>query len=246
MWLVLGGLVVLMLPLGRVVPPLYQFRVRSRVFRWYAQLRDIEQRADNRAEAPDVLLSELETLETNANKMLITAPMDGLVVLRSIWKGGQMGEAQEGEEMWSGTAFLDLVGPSAMRVRVKVNQADVGALRVGLPARVTLDAYPGKTYAARLQQVAPVGLSSQFSPKVRSFIALFEVQGVDPQLTPDLSAAVDVELERVERALIAPREAIEFKDGRSYLRVKNGSATSLREVTLGPMNDRQVVITSGA
>ena len=33
MWLVLGGLVVLMLPLGRVVPPLYQFRVRSRVFR---------------------------------------------------------------------------------------------------------------------------------------------------------------------------------------------------------------------
>lgn len=73
MWLVLGGLVVLMLPLGRVVPPLYQFRVRSRVFRWYAQLRDIEQRADSRAEAPDVLLSELEALETNANK--ITVPL---------------------------------------------------------------------------------------------------------------------------------------------------------------------------
>ena len=73
MWLVLGGLVVLMLPLGRVVPPLYQFRVRSRVFRWYARLRDIEQRADNRAEAPDVLLHELEALESNANK--ITVPL---------------------------------------------------------------------------------------------------------------------------------------------------------------------------
>ena len=73
MWLVLGGLVVLMLPLGRVVPPLYQFRVRSRVFRWYAQLRDIEQRADSRAEAPEVLLSELEALEANANK--ITVPL---------------------------------------------------------------------------------------------------------------------------------------------------------------------------
>ncbi len=73
MWLVLGGLVVLMLPLGRVVPPLYQFRVRSRVFRWYAQLRDIEQRADSRAEAPEVLLHELEELESNANK--ITVPL---------------------------------------------------------------------------------------------------------------------------------------------------------------------------
>ena len=73
MWLVLGGLLVLMLPLTRVVPPLYQFRVRSRVFRWYAQLRDIEQRADTRAEAPDVLLAELESLESNANR--ITVPL---------------------------------------------------------------------------------------------------------------------------------------------------------------------------
>ena len=73
MWLVLGGLLVLMLPLGRVVPPLYQFRVRSRVFRWYARLRDIEQRADSKAEAPEVLLRELEELESNANR--ITVPL---------------------------------------------------------------------------------------------------------------------------------------------------------------------------
>ncbi|SFM55831.1 TAXI family TRAP transporter solute-binding subunit [Variovorax sp. OV329] len=73
MWLVLGGLLVLMLPLTRVVPPLYQFRVRSRVFRWYAQLRDIEHRADTRAESPDVLLRELESLETLANK--VTVPL---------------------------------------------------------------------------------------------------------------------------------------------------------------------------
>jgi hypothetical protein len=46
MWLVLGGLLVLMLPLSRVVPPLYQFRVRRRVFRWYARLRDIEAKVD--------------------------------------------------------------------------------------------------------------------------------------------------------------------------------------------------------
>ncbi len=48
MWLVLGGLLVLMLPLSRVVPPLYQFRVRRRVFRWYARLREIEAQAGSR------------------------------------------------------------------------------------------------------------------------------------------------------------------------------------------------------
>ena len=46
MWLVLGGLLVLMLPLSRVVPPLYQFRVRRRVFRWYARLREVESKLE--------------------------------------------------------------------------------------------------------------------------------------------------------------------------------------------------------
>jgi HlyD family secretion protein len=132
--------------------------------------------------------------ERNSEKMLIRSPIDGLVVLKSIWKSGQMGEPQEGEELWPGSAVLDVVGPSAMRVRVKVNQADLGLLRVGASATVTLDAYPGKTYPARLRQVSPIGVAGQFSPKVRSFMALFDIDGSDPQLAPDLSAAVDVDV----------------------------------------------------
>ena len=45
MWLALGIIVAVLLPLSRIVPPLYEFRIRSRVFRWYGQLRDIEERA---------------------------------------------------------------------------------------------------------------------------------------------------------------------------------------------------------
>jgi HlyD family secretion protein len=132
--------------------------------------------------------------ERNSEKMLIRSAIDGLVVLKSIWKSGQMGEPQEGEELWPGSAVLDVVGPSAMRVRVKVNQADLGLLRVGASATVTLDAYPGKSYPARLRQVSPIGVAGQFSPKVRSFLALFDIDGSDPQLAPDLSAAVDVDV----------------------------------------------------
>src|SRR5262249_48761984 len=117
------------------------------------------------------------------------APIDGLVVLKTIWKGDSMGEPQEGEEMWPGSAVLDLVGPSSMRVRVKVNQADHEGLRVGLGAKVTLDAYPSKSYPAKLLQISPVAVSGQFSNKVRTFVALFGIDGSDPQLAPDLSAA---------------------------------------------------------
>jgi len=81
MWLVIGGLLVMMLPLSRVVPPLYQFRVRSRVFRWYARLRDIEQRGEpGGADLPEhqqELLDELDLLEQHVNKVTVPLSYSG-------------------------------------------------------------------------------------------------------------------------------------------------------------------------
>ena len=84
MWLVLGGLVVLMLPLSRVVPPLYQFRVRSRVFRWYARLRDIEQRVDTGEGDRQALVEELDALDRVVNKVAVPLSYaDELYALRN-------------------------------------------------------------------------------------------------------------------------------------------------------------------
>lgn len=83
MWLVIGGLIVLLLPLSRVVPPLYTYRVRQRVFRWYARLRRIEARL---AEAPaerQLLLNELDELDRLANQTTVPlAHTDELYALR--------------------------------------------------------------------------------------------------------------------------------------------------------------------
>ena len=69
MWLVMGIILAVMLPLSRVVPPLYDFRVRSRIFRWYAQLRDIENRIDDTDAG--TLLEELGNLEHRAEKISV-------------------------------------------------------------------------------------------------------------------------------------------------------------------------------
>ena len=84
MWLVLGGLLVLMLPLSRVIPPLYQFRVRRRVFRWYARLRDIEGKVDARQGERDTLLKELDELDRVVNKVAVPLSYaDELYALRN-------------------------------------------------------------------------------------------------------------------------------------------------------------------
>jgi TRAP-type uncharacterized transport system substrate-binding protein len=65
MWLALLSIVAVLLPLSRVVPPLVELRIRSRVFRWYARLRQIE---DGVGERPaDELLAALDEIESKAN-----------------------------------------------------------------------------------------------------------------------------------------------------------------------------------
>jgi hypothetical protein len=71
MWLAMGLILAVLLPLSRILPPLYQFRIRSRVFRWYGQLREIEQRAIGKTQPLDDLLSELKELEARVEKIAV-------------------------------------------------------------------------------------------------------------------------------------------------------------------------------
>lgn len=82
MWVVMVSIIAILIPLSRVVPPLYQFRVRSRIFRWYGQLRRLEESMGERPTAE--LLSELDGLEDKAGH--ISVPLsyaDELYSLRS-------------------------------------------------------------------------------------------------------------------------------------------------------------------
>ena len=82
MWPVLVTLIAVLLPLSRVLPPLYEHRVRSRIFRWYRRLREIE---DELATAPAARLEQrLDELEARVGHISVPlAYADELYALRS-------------------------------------------------------------------------------------------------------------------------------------------------------------------
>ncbi|MCB1987816.1 MAG: C4-dicarboxylate ABC transporter substrate-binding protein, partial [Burkholderiaceae bacterium] len=84
MWLVLGILIAVMLPLSRIVPPLYQLRVRSRVFRWYGRLRAIEDdMASGQTPTADLALA-LDALEAQVAQVSVPLSYaDELYALRN-------------------------------------------------------------------------------------------------------------------------------------------------------------------
>jgi HlyD family secretion protein len=187
----------------------------------------------------------MQQAEENSSRMVVKSPLPGVVVLRMNWRGSGMVEIQEGEEARPGMPIMLVVDPSAMLVRVKVNQADLHVLRAGQPARVSLDAYPGLEFPGRVEQVAPVGTTSRLTDRVRNFVAIVSIQGSHPKLMPDLSAAVDVELERKDNAIVVPRDAITAEKSGVSVRVMDGDRVRSQTVTLGPMNDHEAVVASG-
>jgi HlyD family secretion protein len=136
----------------------------------------------------------MQHAQANADLMQIKSPLDGVVVLNTIWKQGTMGEVQEGDQVRPGVPFMQVVNPSAMQVRVMANQQDFPSLQVGQTAKVRLDAYPDLVFSAKLDQLAPIGEGGDFSNKLRSFVVIVAIEGNDPKLMPDLSAAVDVDV----------------------------------------------------
>lgn len=203
-----------------------------------ADLRILEIRRDKAANA-------MKMAETNASRMEIRSPIAGLAVIRTMWKSNGMAEILEGEEVRAGVPVVDIVNPAKMRVRVRVNQADINELRPGQAVRVGLDAYPDLQFGGRISQISPLAVTSTLSPKVRYFVMLAEIDGSHEKLMPDLTASLDVEISRVPGSVVIPRDSVHYEGERATVRVRDGSRSEEREVTIGTLSTHEAVVTAG-
>jgi len=221
-----------------------------------ATLKQVKETYDLKRKAADAATKILEIqrdrakeamlyAQSNADKMTIHAPMDGVAVMNTVWLGSRMGTVQKGDSVQPGVPFMQVVDPSKMEVRATVSQSDFGSVKTGQTATVHFDAYPGMTLPATLTEVSPLGEQGKFSEKVRTFAALFTIQGSDPRLLPDLSAALDIVLESKEQALVVPRPAVASGPDGDFVWVKSVGGYEKRAVKLGPVSDTEAVIVSG-
>jgi multidrug resistance efflux pump len=139
----------------------------------------------------------LERAERNSEKLLLKAPIEGMVALETLWRGGSMGNAQEGDQLWTGQALLKIFDPAQMEVRTLIGEPDGAVLKPGTVAKVYLDAYPDADFKASFHSASPVATAALGSP-IKNFTARFRLEGIDPRLLPDLSAAVILQAEAGE------------------------------------------------
>ncbi len=203
-----------------------------------ASIRILEIQRENAREA-------MRHAQDNAAKMTVRSLMAGVVVYNTIWLGGRMGTVQQGDQVRPGVPFLQVVDPSQMEVRVDLNQVDVLRVHPGQHAQMRLDAYPGTTFQAILEEISPLGHTGRFSETVRSFATRFSIQGTDPRLLPDLSAALDLDLGSENNVLVAPCQSVGVEAGHAFVWLQGPGGFEKRRVETGLRNDLEVVVRSG-
>ena len=206
------------------------------------------------AETADLKILELqrdrqkvawERSKANADKLVLKAPLPGMVAKENSWHNDNYGPAQEGDQLSPGAPLLRIFDPSEMAVQVAVGEPDGAALGEGSKATVRLDAYPDLIFKAHFDSASPVA-TALLDSLVRSFSARFRLDEHDPHLLPDLSAAVDLYVIEKQPALLIPREAVHYRRGTPYVtRVAGPDRQEERAVQVGQFNDTWIEITAG-
>jgi len=148
-----------------------------------AALRILELQRDRQRAAHDRALSNLE-------KLKVRAPLAGMVAHTAFYNNGAMVRPQVGDQLTRNSTLLSIFDPGEMLVRVSVAEPDGALLRPNLTAKVFVDAYPDMTLPASFVAASPIAASPALGRGIKTFMAVFRLEGADPRLMPDLSAAV--------------------------------------------------------
>jgi multidrug efflux pump subunit AcrA (membrane-fusion protein) len=196
---------------------------------------------------------ELKRAEMNADRLVLKAPIDGLVVIQNNFRGSEMQQIQNGDQLFPGQMFMQIVDPSSMVINASVNQVDMERLRIGAKARVKFDAYPDLELPAHLYSMGGVPKSGGVRANyVKEIPIRLRLEKMDPRVIPDLSVSIDVVTEVENDAVAVVPIGSVFQDegtgAKPYVYVQQGAGTGgwqRREVELGLRSFTHVVVRSG-
>ena len=207
----------------------------------------------------DTAESSLSKTESDLAETVITAPMDGIVVGEPKTAGTM---AVQGNS--NPTVIMTIADLSRKQILAKVDETDIGSVRVGQKATFTVDTYTGRTFTATVSKISQTDVtnswntnssnssSSSSSASVIYYYVVLDVDDPDNLLLPAMTARVEIVTDEKENALAVPISALKTDSTGSYVMVqlegagKDGAASQeKRYVTTGVYSDEYVEILDG-
>ena len=145
----------------------------------------------------------------------VVAPMDGTVLTKNV----EIGESiTSGVSSFNaGTVLFTVADVSKMIVKAGVNEVDIGKIHVGMPVKITLDAYPKISFAGRIDRIAP---AVRIEDKVHVFDVEIRLDAQGRELRSGMTANIEMIGERKAKALTVPVESVFQRDEGEVVYVK--------------------------
>lgn len=161
----------------------------------------------------------------------VTAPIAGIVAKVPMDPGSMVGPS---------VPVATIIDITSVKIAVNVIESDVGGVRKGLAADVTVPAYPDRTFHGSVSNVLPMVDPINHTTKVEVL-----VPNPGELLKPGMSASVSLRLGTHHEVVIVPRSAIIEKMGERYVYLYDNGATRRANVTTGYQDDVNVEVASG-
>lgn len=201
--------------------------------------------------------SAVELAEDDVNQTVITAPMDGIVVGEPKTPGTM---AVQGNA--NPTVIMRIADLSEKLVKAKVDETDIGSVRIGERATFTVDAYPDKTFDAEVTKISQTDTanswdtnsttssSSSSSNAVIYYYVTFSAPDNENLLLPAMTARLDIIVGQVRDALCVPIAALKTDAQGSYVEriTKDAHGKDVAEkvyITVGLYGEESVEVTGG-
>jgi HlyD family secretion protein len=167
-----------------------------------AQLKRAQAAEANAKALIEEASAELSLNQTNLAKAVIRSPIDGLVLERKVEPGQTVAASLQTPVLFSLAENL-----TQMELHLAVDEADVGSIAEGQEAMFTVDAYPERSFPARITKVryAPETIEG-----VVSYETLLSVDNADMALRPGMTATAQIMVESLEDVLLLPNSALRF------------------------------------
>jgi len=147
----------------------------------------------------------VEVARVNLGKAVLRAPFAGVVSRVSVQSGEWVTPSPPGMSLM---AAVDLIDTASIYVRAPLDEVDAGKVRPGLPVRISMDAFPGRTFAGHVTYVGAYVSEAQQQNRTFDVDTALEDPAVPPTLLPGTSADVEIILRTRDGVLRVPTSAV--------------------------------------
>lgn len=147
--------------------------------------------------------TNLELAEERLTDITIRSPISGTVVAKQVEQGVIISSATS--NVGGGTTLVTMADLSVMQVRALIDQTDIGKVQIGQPVRVTVDAYPNRSFSGQVMKIEP---QARIEQNVTMFPVLVQLENPERLLLPGMNADVEISIGERRGATALPNGAV--------------------------------------